>query len=376
LFLLFVVCLIPFIGYFANPLLAGFDSYAFASEVCGHGVEDSLGSELFKSLLFVFPCNFFLIKVVLFIVYFIAIVALALWGEEVLGKERGWLVGFVSATISPLLFFEALKFENDIFGWSLSFVALCLLFKGFSLVKWHEKRVKGVMCIILGLGACFLAFLCYLPSLLVLLGVGLVSVYTIFLAFLAGVVLLQNVPMFREPINGIQALVSEEMIASGIPWIAFFLPFIWDIPKKYKLPTIVLLGTGFVKAKVMLFAVPWLALGLVEADAKFKDKRWWPNLVVVGLVFCVAFSFMAYFTVPTTQNFADIKEVIQLSQDNNYPLYNDWSYGWWVWYNGYETNYKAFYPDPDYNNLPKPYLAYTDTNLPCTQLKEKVFICK
>ena len=132
-FLLLIVTLIPFVGYFLNPLVAGFDSYAFVSQVCGNTVPGNLGSELFKSFLLpLFPCNFLVIKVVLFLAYFAAILGIAFWAEQAVGKERGWKVAFVSATISPLLFFEALKFENDIFGWALSFIGLWLIFRFFN----------------------------------------------------------------------------------------------------------------------------------------------------------------------------------------------------------------------------------------------------
>jgi len=233
------------------------------------------------------------------------------------------------------------------------------------------------LCLVFGLCCFLLGTAIYLPSILGLLGVGFVFWWLLPVAIIGFVIVFPNFWLYIEQFfNGTAPLVSEEMVASGVPWIAFLIPFVFDIPKRFKLPALVLLAMGFFKAKVMLFAVPWLALGIVEADEKFKTKRWWPNLIAVGLVFCCAFSFMAYFTAPTTQDFDSIKEAIQLSKDTNLPLYNDWDYGWWFWYNGYETKYKISFPNPDWNKLPKPYIAYTDLNLPCEQLKEKVFICK
>ena len=378
LLLLFVVTFIPFMGYMLNPFLAFNDSYAFLSEVCGRPVVSDLGSGFFKEFVLpLFPCNILVIKLVLFCLYFVSILAIWGFGRELVGKEKGFRVAFVSATLSPLLFFEAMKFENDIFGWCLAFIGLwcgsVLLRKG---LVWYKKFVLLlVACCLL-----FFASITYVPSILggIALGflvpvLGLPVLGLIGLFFWVGIGYLGN-SLTRA------GLVSEEMLGFGVPWIALLLPFVFDLPKKLRLPTIFLLVMGFVKAKFMLFAVPFLAFGVVEADEKFRHHKWWPNLIVVGLVFSCVFAFMAFNTAPNLTDFNQIKDAIKLSADLNVPLYNDWSIGWWVWYAGYDTNFKAGYPNPDWNKLERPFVALTKEELACElqnkQANTKIFICK
>ena len=41
-------------------------------------------------------------------------------------KEKAYLLPIYFATLTPLIFIEVLRFENDFFGWGLAFVALGL----------------------------------------------------------------------------------------------------------------------------------------------------------------------------------------------------------------------------------------------------------
>lgn len=373
LLVLFLVCFIPFIGYFANPLLAFNDSYAFLSQTCGRPVLSDLGSGFFKEFVLpLFPCNIFLIKLVLFGLYFVSI--LSVWGfaRELVGEGKGFRVAFVSATLSPLLFFEAMKFENDIFGWCLCFLSFWVIS-----VSLRPNLAKKVRLPLLFVACCllFLASIAYIPS--ILGGIALVFLAPLLLVPIGLLIWLFLSTGIGYLGNSLvrAGLVSEEMLGFGVPWIALMLPFILDIPKKLRLPAIFLLIMGFVKAKFMLFAVPFLAFGVVEADEKFRHHRWWPNLFVVGFVFVCVFSFMAFYTAPNTQDFVQINEAIKLSQDLNVPLYNDWSIGWWVYYLGYPTTYRGGYPNPDWNNLERPFVALTKEELPCEKIN-KAFICK
>jgi hypothetical protein len=78
---------------------------------------------------------------------------------------------------------------------------------------------------------------------------------------------------------------------------------------------------------------------------------------------------------PTQSDITEIKEAIQLSKDTNLPLYNSWGEGWLITYLGKETEYKISYPDPDWNNLTKPFYAYSSTNLDCNKLNKRTYYC-
>ena len=127
--ILLFVTVIPFVGYLFNPLLAYGDSYAFLGGACG------VNSEFVIPFV---PCNVFVIKIILLLLYVVSVFAIAKFGESVVGEKLGWRVGLYSAALTPLLFQEALKFENDIFGWSLAFVGLMFFgyFIKFSCFNW------------------------------------------------------------------------------------------------------------------------------------------------------------------------------------------------------------------------------------------------
>ena len=375
--LLFVVCLIPFMGYFLNPNLAFNDSYAFLSSVCG--VEDvggDLGSFVFKDFLLpLFPCNVLFIKFVLFLTYFSCILLIGLFAENIVGSGKGWKVAFVSATLSPLLFFEAMKFENDIFGWLFCLLGLwCISFLANGKVYSLSSKVLYtlVACVCL-----FFASLLYLPSVLIAV------VYCFLVWWVVPIVIIPIMYVLNDAFVYLFLTnrgVSEEMIGYGLPWIVFLFPFIMDVPKKLRIPTIILLIIGFFKTKFMFFVVPFLSFGVVEFYEKYKTERWCPNLFFVGFCFLFAYSFLAFTTSPTQSEMNQVSSSIVLANDLNVPLYNDWDLGWWVTFKGYPTIYKACFPDPDWNKLETPYVALTRIDLNCEQVllqdnKLKVFRC-
>lgn len=85
---------------------------------------------------------------------------------------------------------------------------------------------------------------------------------------------------------------------------------------------------------------------------------------------------MGYSLYPTTNDLNEIKKAIQLSKDTNLPIYNDWGEGWIFISQDYPTKYFASTPNPDWNNLKKPYLAWTTETLPnCQTIKNKLKKC-
>ena len=138
--LLIAVCFLSFSGYwFFNPLINGTDSYAFLTVVCdSNTVKGNLGSELFFGLLPLFPCDVLVVKLFLFVCFVVCTLSIAFFGENIVGKD-GWRAGLFAATLSPLLFMEVTKFENDIFGITLT----CISFALFSVIfKGDEKNGK------------------------------------------------------------------------------------------------------------------------------------------------------------------------------------------------------------------------------------------
>jgi hypothetical protein len=63
-----------------------------------------------------------------------------------------------------------------------------------------------------------------------------------------------------------------------------------------------------------------------------------------------------------------------LAMDNNIVLLNDWSLGWVIINEGYNTPYKSSIPQPDYNNSPSPAYLFinklTKINKQCEKVSE------
>ena len=73
---------------------------------------------------------------------------------------------------------------------------------------------------------------------------------------------------------------------------------------------------------------------------------------------------------PTEKDLAGVKDFVKLC-DFNIKCVNDWSVGWWVTAYGGATQYKASPPDPDYNQLTRPFLALTVNSLDCNLIERQ-----
>ena len=369
-FALFLVCLIPFMGYIINPNLAYYDSYAFLSNACGTNYNLSGANEILNLL----PCNVFLIKIILFSLYFLSILAIAFAGEKYCSKN-GWRAGFYSASLTPLLFQEAMKFENDIFGWSIFFIAFALFSIGVNSNKLKTKSISYVATLI----TCLISFYFWEGSL-----IGFFA-----LSLIAFELLLISVPIFVSKFSqlygyavgrvGTELQIAEEQIGAGMIPMMFLFPAVLDIPKKVRLAGWFTFLVGFLKIKYMLFAIPFFAMGFVEFENKYSEKfKHWPNLILVGFAFCMAFTMLGLFASPNTAELKLVDEAIDLGVELNVPVYNDWRFGWWFVYRGLDTGYKASYPNPDYPALETSYLAFTSQDLNCflVQSTERIKLYK
>lgn len=79
---------------------------------------------------------------------------------------------------------------------------------------------------------------------------------------------------------------------------------------------------------------------------------------------------------PTQSDLMDMKTVISVAEKDGVKLYNDWGDGWIFVSLGYDTNYKMSIPNPDWNKLERPYMAWsTDELYNCTKLKKRFWVC-
>ena len=72
---------------------------------------------------------------------------------------------------------------------------------------------------------------------------------------------------------------------------------------------------------------------------------------------------------PTENDWIAVNKTIQLSQDSNLPVFNDWSYGYWFWSEGLKVSNTPG-TGGDVNYFGKG-VYLTDQNLPCVLVFEK-----
>jgi hypothetical protein len=357
----------------------GADSFAFWAVSCG---QSQYGAMLSSSSGFVWfvenviSCNLFVLAGVMWFLYFFALLGLYFFGKRFFAHQA-WRFPLYVAALTPLFFIEAMRFENDFFGWALAFIALGL----FSLVfGWKDWKIVLLACII----ACF-SLNIWIPSVFVLLlavflmpldkrvvfglfGIGLIGLIVFKLEYFTN--------SFANLFNS--KLISEEIPLVGLVFILHVLHFYKNIPLKLKLYGWLLLFFGAVKSKYMFLAVPLLLMGLMnKEDSEPLQVRGYkiPVLLIV-LFLSVGWFVMAQNMYPTSKDISEMNQAINLAKLNGVPLYNDWGDGWTFVSLGYDTNYKISFPNPDWNNLQRPFVGWSKIDLlDCNKVTKRIQYC-
>lgn len=382
----------PFIGLILRGVVWGADSFAFMAVACGQTqYTNFLSSPVwFTSFLPLFSCNIYFVGLVMFLFYFLALIGLWVFGKRFflenhwLGvmKDSSWKFVFVVASITPLFFLEVLRFENDFFGWTLSFIALGLFTLYLSSNKTHLKIISLILACLIG----FIAINLWFASILILLScvflliknykqriIVFFSIFVLFLFFFNGYIFGS-----LNILTSSGKVVAEEIPLVGLIFIFHIIHFIKKIPKELFLYSIFILGIGLLKSKYIFLVVPFLVLGLMRKENEegliVRGDR--IPLIPICFLCLVGLVFMSPFLYPTQTDLSEMKEDIVLAKDLNVPLYNSWGDGWIFTYLGFETNYKISYPDPDWNNLPSPYIAYSrPVDLNCEKINTRSYKC-
>ena len=122
-----IMAAIPFAIYtIFRTDLVGYDSYAYLNQSCGKFAVE--GTPLIADLaLKAIPCNTNAIKGVLFLLFFTSLLGIGQLGI-IFHKEKGWLAALFSF-LSPVLFFQAMSFENDQFAFPILIWATYFFYK-------------------------------------------------------------------------------------------------------------------------------------------------------------------------------------------------------------------------------------------------------
>ena len=170
--------------------------------------------------------------------------------------------------------------------------------------------------------------------------------------------------------------MGEEIPLVGLVFILHIFHFWRKIPQPFFYYGILLLLVGALKAKYMFLATPFLLMGLIQKEKSvgLQIRGTKIPIMLFVVIFGISFVFMAQSFYPQQSDLREISNLIELSADQNLPLYNDWSSGWFFTYLGFETNYKASPPSPDWNSLSKPFFAYSSVEeLPCSKIPKTRF---
>lgn len=144
------VAMLPFISLLLRGQVWGADSFAFLSVACGNVQHvDKLGHLFFAQFVPLFGCNLLFIFFIMFLFYFLALLGIWVFAKTIFVGEwfskwddKAFLLPVCVGTITPLFFVEGLRFENDFFGWTLSFMGLGLI---SILYKRLKDKNKGLV---------------------------------------------------------------------------------------------------------------------------------------------------------------------------------------------------------------------------------------
>ena len=376
--LVLLVAIAPLIVLLLRGVVWGADSFAFMAVACGKPFVSELGHPFFANLVPLFDCNVELIFLSMFVIYFFCLVGIWVFGNFVFPR-KGFLVAVLTGSLSPIFFLEALRFENQLFGFSLAFIGLGL----FTLYLTHKKLPTRIIALFLACISALFSVLFWFPSILIVLAYPLLynlsdvhRKYYVLLIFVGGLTIYATTLI--ETVLNLQnfVVVSEQLPLVGIIFVLHIIHLYKFIPQKFYTFGVLIIFVGLVQAKFMFLCLPFLILGVVAKE--LKEGLWIRNhklpLVAFSLYILIAFSFSAINFFPTQ---SDIREIETVSTQSD-PVYNDWGEGWLFEYLGFQTDYKKFFPQPDWNSLERPYYAYTkfpDELSGCVQVNTHSYYC-
>jgi hypothetical protein len=293
------------IALFLRFDLFGFDGFASAACIL-HGFCYTLAWQRGALMIFGFlPANLFLFKTIMFASMYLSIIPVFLILKDKWGSEKAFLSVFVVMGLSPVFLFNFGEFENELFAWPLIFWGLYFF--------WLKKWGVGVLC--------------WAYSLLFWLWVGY----------------LKNFPWitYRPTL--------EQLPFSGMLdlWLLFPLVFFVPLVESRKLRWLFLFFVGLYLWNAKYFMFLFVALAFVVPIAfetlddianKYKYFVFDKNFLLMLAFFCCVGVNCAYLIqAPTPTELNMVEEAVVSHESANFKIYNDWDYGYWLWYKGFPT---------------------------------------
>ena len=97
--------------------IIGNDGYAFLLAVCNpeniiHQASGYDAQPVMKIITSLLPCNIYIIKTILFLLFFASVLIISKTGE-LFNKQKGWLAGLFAIILTQMLYFEFFKRKKN-----------------------------------------------------------------------------------------------------------------------------------------------------------------------------------------------------------------------------------------------------------------------
>lgn len=379
-----VLAALPGLTLLLRGTVWGSDSFAFWSVSCGQTQYAQMLSSPGWFVWFIqniVACNLFNLALITWFLYFLVLLSIYFFSKKWF-LDKAYLIPIYVACLTPLFFIEVLRFENDFFGWSLAVIALGL----FALFLQTNKPQPLFLSVVI---ACF-SYVLWTPSIFIialsvfLLDIPILWQYLLLIPIL-GVQLLPKLGYAVGSVtNGIGGnAVSEEIPLVGLVFVLHILHFYKKIPFPITWYGIFLILLGALKSKYMFLAVLPLLMGLLSKELQsglsLKKELFGIKeipVLYVCFILMVGWFLMGLNMYPTQTDLNEMKYAVSYSLDTNQQLYNTWGDGWTFVSLGFDSNYKISPPNPDWNNLQRPYLAWSKTKLlDCNSITKTIQQC-
>ena len=322
---IFLMALIPFTIYtFIRPELRGFDSYAFLTQACGQF--EVIGTPLIaNAILTTIPCNIIAIKGVLFLLFFATLLGIGSLGE-LFHKEKGWLAALFSF-LSPILLFEATKFENDQFATPILIWATYFFYKA----RITKQKKYDLIC----LSLLIIASQIWQGTIYFLLAFAISSFIIAIPGILATILYFQKLISSTLPSN----LVTETQPIAG-------LAMLWGLSFGFSLLPLMMYPQAAIFLLLMVlqikfawFIAPLLSVGILlfytnQKLANYKIKTHNIGQVVQGSLLTIAIAGVVVwgFALSGHPPHSYTWEAVEyaIDQSPNGKVFNDWDLGYFI----------------------------------------------
>ena len=318
-----VLAAVPFLLYaFLRPDLRGFDSYAFLMQSCGNFAIETTPPIAEFALSFI-PCNILAIKFVLFVLFFLSLCGIAHLGS-LFHQKKGWLAALFSF-LSPSLFFEATKFENDQFAIPILIWAAYFFYRARKTGhrRWDFYSIALVL---------FAAGFWY-GAVYWLLAFALSSAVFVFPALVSIGVF--NRLLFK---NALPGKVVEALPFNGIAMMAGLSLGFAMLPVEMFPQASVFVLLLVMQVKWAWFIMPFLSVGvmLFYVNPKLEKNRVARQvkgiLLMSAIFMVVVWGFALQGHPPHSHQWEAVEYAV--SQSESGEIYNDWDLGYWVMFKG------------------------------------------